>query len=310
MTDVRKLLAQLAAEEEQLYETEFLAPCVAGGKVRAAVAQLVQTFAPNPADFEGWGIFRVEGDGNADLTVRVATVVDEPSLPQLTEYLQLLKPLRLRLAYSLRGQTWLAYPLNESDMEQRFGSPRPVPVYLAAEGGPFEPIIARFDGGAFWFEACDRRADPQPTEQLAEQLRQETLPERLNFAGMTPEMRVTYELAWQQTPAGRQRQQHRRGARSRLRRRRRRRQRQEQPLGNRDERQLRDALRQGGGELQEFRDRGDYWQIEWTTADGDRHTSAIEKGDLTVISSGICLSGRDRDFDLQSLVGVIEQQEW
>jgi hypothetical protein len=40
-----------------------------------------------------------------------------------------------------------------------------------------------------------------------------------------------------------------------------------------------------------------------------RHTSAIAKADLTVVSSGICLSGRDRDFDLQSLVGVIEHQE-
>ena len=41
---------------------------------------------------------------------------------------------------------------------------------------------------------------------------------------------------------------------------------------------------------------------------GQRHTSAIGKGDLTVISSGICLSGRARDFDLQSLVGVMDGQ--
>jgi hypothetical protein len=38
-------------------------------------------------------------------------------------------------------------------------------------------------------------------------------------------------------------------------------------------------------------------------------TSAIAKTDLTVVSSGICLSGRVRDFDLQSLVGVMEQQD-
>ncbi|NEP55457.1 MAG: amino acid adenylation domain-containing protein [Symploca sp. SIO2G7] len=64
----------------------------------------------------------------------------------------------------------------------------------------------------------------------------------------------------------------------------------------------------GGGELREFRDRGEYWQVEWTTSDGQHHSSAIDKDELTVISSGICLSGYDRDFDLQSLVGVIEQQ--
>ena len=65
----------------------------------------------------------------------------------------------------------------------------------------------------------------------------------------------------------------------------------------------------GGGELRDFRDRGDFWQVEWTTRNGEHHTSAISKGDLTVISSGICLSGYDRDFDLQSLVGVIESRD-
>jgi hypothetical protein len=75
-----------------------------------------------------------------------------------------------------------------------------------------------------------------------------------------------------------------------------------------DESRLADALRLGGGRLHDFQDRGDYWLVEWTTRDGERHHSAIARRDLTVISAGICLSGEDRKFDLHSLVGVVEQQ--
>ena len=297
MANIRKLIEQLASQEKLLNETEFLAPCVGGGKVRTSVANIIYTLTPQPLDFEGWGIFK-------PINNQVAEVVEEPSLPQLAEYLKLLKSLRLRLAYALRGQTWLAYPVNESDMEQRFGSAKPIPVHLVTEGAAFEPIIARYDGNAWWFDEIDRRAEPQPTVQLGEQLRQETVPESVRFTGMTPEMLTTYDLVWQQTEAGQRREVHRLATKEsretpQLRRRK---------VRGSDEQRLQDALRQGGGELQEFRDRGEFWQVEWKTAEGEFHTSAINKNDLTVISSGICLSGRDRDFDLQSLVGVMEQQ--
>jgi len=308
MADIDNLLNEIAAQETQLQDTEFLAPCVQGGKVRTSVANLIYTFTPQPSDFEGWGIFRPVNE-------KTAKVVEEASLPQLAEYLKLLKPLRLRLAYPLCSLTWLAYPINESDMQQRLGRVKPVPVHLVSEGAAFEPIIARFDGTAFWFDEIDRRAEPQPTEQLREQLEHVTLPDQVRFAGMTPEMLTVYELVLQQTPAYQQREHHRRQAREaggaggagragragraggaggagRA--------------GGTDEQQLRDALQMGGGRLRTFRDRGEFWQVEWMTRDRERHTSAIAKGDLTVMSSGICLSGCDRDFDLQSLVGVIE----
>jgi hypothetical protein len=286
------------------------------------VANIIYTFTPQPQDFEGWGIFQpVDG--------KIAEVVEEPSLPQLAEYLKLLKPLRLRLAHVLQGQTWLAYPVNESDMQQRLGAAKPVPVHLVTEAAAFEPIIARFDGGAWWFDEIDRRAEPQPAELLREQLRQGTMPENVRFPGMTPEMHTVYDLALQQTEAYQLRLQHQREVREQQQRQReqrqqrraqrdeeRREQERQSQRGRRhrgsaqgDEGRLRDALHMGGGELREFRDRGEFWQVEWMTRNGDRHTSAISKGDLTVISSGICLSGYDRDFDLQSLVGVIEARD-
>src|SRR5439155_25066166 len=226
-------------------------------------------------DFEGWALFQPVSDDTAE-------VAEEASLPLVTEYLQRLQPLRLRLAHALKGQNWLAYPVNESDARQRYGAARPVPVHLVAEGAPFEQIGARWDGGSWWFEEVDRRADPQVAERLREAMRAITPPEAVRFKGITPEMRVAYDLAAQQAKEFQALMQPRR-----------------------DEARLRAALTLGGGELREFHDRGDFWLVEWTTRDGERHTSAIAKQELTVVSAGICLSGQDRDFDLQSLVGVV-----
>lgn len=279
MADIHKLLNQIAAQEANLSNTQFLAPCVRGGVVRTKVSGIIYTFTPKPRNFEGWGIFQPVDEKNAE-------VVDEPSLPQLAEYFKLLPLLRLRLAYVLKGQTWLAYPINESDSKQRVGTAKPVPVHLVTDGTTFEPIIARYDGHTWWFDELDRRADPLVAEQIREALKKVTPPEELRFKGITPEMRTIYDLVAQRTKAF-----------------------EAQMQQKRDEKRLAAALRQGGGELREFRDRTDHWVVEWTTADGEHHTSAITKNDLTVISSGICLSGRDRDFDLQSLVGVIEQQD-
>ncbi|MFB2983785.1 hypothetical protein [Microseira sp. BLCC-F43] len=276
MADIRKLINQIAEQEAQLSNTQFLAACVPKGLVRTKVSGIIYTFAPKPRNFEGWGIFQPIDEKTAEL-------VDEPSLPQLAEYLKLLPAMRLRLAYSLQGKTWLAYPINESDAKQRIGHVKPVAVHLVTEGVAFECAIARYDGRTFWFEELDRRADPIVAENLRQAFKKQTPIEELRFKGITREMRTTYDLATQRIANWQQK---------------------------RDEKRLAAALKQGGGNLEKFSARTDHWLVEWTTADGFRHTSAIDKNDLTVISSGICLSGRDRDFDLQSLVGVIEQQDY
>lgn len=277
MPDIRKLINQIADAEAQLSATQFLAPCVKGGRVRTKVAGMIYTFTPKPRQFTGWGIFQ-------PVDAKTATVVESADLPQIAEYLQHFPQIRLRLAHQLQGQTWLAYPVNEVDMRQRLKVVKPIAVHLVTEGVAFEQILTRWNGQSCWFEEIDRRTDPIITETLQSAIKELTPVEELQFKGMTPEMRTVYELATAQIAEFSQPQQ--------------------------DEKRLRKALQQGGGELNEFQDRGDYWTVNWRTADGISHTSAIAKTDLTVISSGICLSDRDRDFDLQSLVGVIEQQEW
>ena len=275
MADIRKILSQLAAKEGQLLNTQFLAPCVRGGRVRTRAGGMIYTFKPQPRNFEGWGIFQPANE-------KVAAVVEEPSLPQMAEYLQLLVPIRLQLACLLQGQTWLAYPVNESDAKQRTGVAKPVPVHLVTEGSQFESIVARWDGHSWWFEGIDRRTDPLPSEELKAALKKLILPLEVRFKGMTPEMRSVYELAAQNLK--------------------------DFDPKVRNEKRLQQALKMGGGEVQDFRDRDDYWLVEWTSGTGERHSSAIAKNDLTVISAGICLSGEDRNFDLQSLVGVVEDR--
>jgi hypothetical protein len=323
MRDIKRLLESIAGEEQQSQSRSFLAPCVRGGKVRARVAGLVQTFLPRPRHFEGWGIFQ-------PIDPRNAKVIAEAELPLVAEYMKLLRPLRLRLVCAMRGQTWLAYPVNESDARQRLGEARPLMAHLVTEGAVFEQIVARGDGVAWWFEEVDRRADPLEAERLRDALRNRVMPEEARFSGITPEMRTAYDLAAQQSEQMRPILEQRRAEReAQARREQQERYQQiaqeieeETARGNvtpprehrtqrrGDQARLDQALQMAGGSLQSYSDRGEYWLVEWMTRDGQRHTSAIGKEDLTVISSGVCLSGRDNDFDLQSLVGVIEKGDW
>ncbi|HVK06032.1 MAG TPA: hypothetical protein VM490_21360 [Armatimonadaceae bacterium] len=310
--NIHDLLDRMADAERAFAAAQFVAPCVRGGRVRARVGGIVQTFAPEPDDFEGWGVFQASEDG------RRAQLVEEADLPLVAGYLALFPVLRLRLIEPLAGRTWLAYPVNEGDMAQRFGMARPVALHLVDEGRAFETVVARAAGGGFWFEEVDRRADPLPGEALRDALRRLTAPEEIAFPGITPEMRTAYRIGLEHSPAYRERQrrieeerraaQRRRAVRAFARHGYGTRGGPVEPVADADQRRLVGALRAGGGQLREAVDRGEFYLVEWETGDGVRRTSAVAKGDLTVLSSGICLAGRDRDFDLQSLVGVIDRR--
>lgn len=292
--DIEKLIQQIAQAEQQARSTVFLAPCVQGGQIRTRISGLVLSFRPEPEAFEGWGIFLSQDQ-------HTAALVEEASLSQVEAYLNLLKSLSLILISPCRHSTWLAYPAHQESAQRLIAPVRPLLVHLVEQGSRFEQIKVGWDGQTCWFRELDREADPQICEGMQRAFQQQLPAANLRQTGLTPEHRIAYQLASQGIEivyqlATQAKPQAKPG---------------EETLSEETsiQERLQQALALGGGDLESYRDQGDSWQIRWRTRDGQQHTSAIHKSDLTVIGAGICLSGRDQDFDLQSLVGVVEDAD-
>ena len=268
-------LKRLAAAEERFLASEFLAPVIRGGKVQVRIAGVVCTLCVRPADFEGWGVFRPASHSDAEL-LRPA------KLAERQRYLDLFLLVRLILA-DRREEQWLALPAHRSD--SRFQIAGVVPIRLVEEGQLFEVIETRFDGTQFWYAGSDARWDPAMASYLRQQLARLTPPEQLHRSGLTAEERAAYDRNyWPRYAAS------------------------EEAQRSREERRLRSALEHAGAELKDYVERRDVYTITYEV-DGQRHVSAVAKKDLSVQVAGICLSGEDQKFDLQSLVGVIREAQ-
>lgn len=149
----------------------------------------------------------------------------------------------------------------------------------------FEMVEARCDGAHFWYAGPDARSDPATARYLRQQLELLTPPDKVERSGLTAEERAAYALnywpRYEATEEGRRSQ---------------------------EERRLRRALEHAGAQLHDYLERQDVYTLTYEV-DGRQHVSAVSKQDLTVQVAGICLSGADRNFDLQSLVGVIREAQ-
>jgi hypothetical protein len=268
-------LDRLAKAEDLALNSEFLAPMVRGGIVQIRIAGVVCRLKVPTGDFEGWGVFRPTSSTTAEL-VRPA------GLGERRRYLALLPPLRV-IACAPGGSPRLAIPANQGD--SRFLIEGLVPVQLVEEAQHFETLIARFDGTHFWYDGPDPRPDPGRAAYLRESLRRMVVPEQLERPGLTAEERTAYRLNYDQR------------LRAQLEARR-----------NRAEERIRDALAHAGALLRDYQERDDVYRVTYEV-DGCRHVSVVDRQDLSVQVAGICLSGQDNHFDLQSLVGVLREAE-
>jgi hypothetical protein len=273
--DVTDALNRLAAAEEKFLASEFLAPVVRGGRVQVRIAGVICTLRVRPGDFEGWGVFRPASHSDAALA-RQATLAER------ARYLDLFPLVRLILAAKPEEQ-WLALPAHRSD--SRFRIDGLVPVRLVEDAQLFEVVKARFDGTHFWYAGPDSRWDPGMASYLRQELARLTPPEKLQRSGLTADERAAYALNyWPRYEAT------------------------EEARRSREEQRLRSALEHAGAELAGYVERPDVYTVTYEV-DGQRHVSAVSKTDLSVQVAGICLSGEDQNFDLQSLVGVIREAQ-
>jgi hypothetical protein len=273
--DVTDALNRLAAAEERFLAGEFLAPALRGSDVQVRIAGVICRLKIEPRDFEGWGVFKPTSHSAARL-VRPARLAERE------RYLQLFPLVRLILAGRADDQ-WLALPAHQADRRLRLEGP--VPVRLVEDAQLFEVIECRFDGQQFWYAAPDARRDPAMATYLRQALEQMVGPDQLARPGLTAEERAAY--AAQYRP--------RYEASEELRR-------------NREEDKLRQALAHAGAEFKDYLERQDVYTVTYEV-DGQRHVSVVSKKDLAVQVAGICLSGEDEHFDLQSLVGVIREAQ-
>lgn len=274
--DPLAMIAKIAEEEKRLSETTFLAPIVAGGRVRVRVAGIVYEMKVS-TEASGWCILRMTSPGNAEL-------IEPAPLPMVTRYLQLFPRVKLVLVGQFDKDWWA---VAHSTADTRIKLSGPVPVRLVSGGTNFDTINTRFDGNAFWFDSVDRRRDPAVARSMRQALEKDEKPDDIHVPGMVPQERLAYRMLWLHN--------HR-----------------DDPTEVDDRTRIGEALRHAGATLDSIRFTGPNQQTAAVrfTVDGREHIVSIRMDDLTIESAGICLSGMDQDFDLASIVGVFRESDY
>lgn len=277
MTDVtvRKLLLA----ESALRGRMVLAPILRGHAVRVKLAGLVCSLRVSRVPADGLSLIRL-------LDAATAVYVGPASDEQREQYLSLWPKVQLILLRRFNETDWQAVRAQDSD--SRFNLPGAVGVRLCDAGQQaLDTVVAAFDGTFFWYAG----GVTGPSDLRADQLRAELAkansdelepapPSQLAIPGLTPPEHRAYALALGLVESS----------------------------ADRKARRIADALRHAGAAFDGYSERGNDYVVSYRV-DGVRHTSLVRSSDLSVVTSGICLSGRDNLFDLSSLVGVFREGE-
>jgi hypothetical protein len=265
------IIDKLSNEEDQFLHSEFLSPVINNKPIQVKISGIIMQMYTAPKNFQGWGVFKPK-DRNTAKFVRA------PSMTERRKYLKLFPTIRL-IAHHQNDHMW--YGTNANTSDTRFKISGSVPVYLAQEVQLFDTICVRFDGNICWFDEVDPRKSPKSAMYLREALSKFTKPNLLE--GISKEELQAYQIAYKIEYEN-----------------------SEEAKKEQATNRIKIALERSGATYKSHIERDDTFTIEYQI-DGNTHKSTVEKETLSVLSAGICLSGYDKDFDLQSLVCVIRE---
>ncbi|RYX81621.1 hypothetical protein EON83_23140 [bacterium] len=299
---INDIFNRLEAQENAFRGARVLAPVIAGASISVRIAGLLCRLE---IDFQGktaprgFGVLEAVSSTNAHW-LRPATRVERE------KYLALLPRLRFIALERSRGG-WVAFPAQEGNRNFSLNGPawvRECEVGLQ----PFDTFLARFDGTHFWFESLDSKRSPAIAAFLRESLANNITPQELHKKGLSGQERAAYTLALYGpppepepeidlgefgTPIGPALSEIDRNFDWRW-------------SDNDTQARLARSVAHGGGRLVSYIERDGVYSVTYNFG-ARTHTSTVRASDLRVETSGICLSGRDGDFDLTSLVGVMQE---
>ena len=266
-----ELLNKLADEENKFFSSQFFSPVLRGRPIRVRIAGVVVTLHADPKNYEGFGVFN-------PTSYKKARLIRKPNMAERQEYLNLFPVLRLILCRKTEDQ-WYGIAANQSGL--RFKISGMIPVRLIEEVQIFDVVQTRFDGANCWFDSIDSNHSPKTASYLRESLINLLEPDKLVLSGLTQEEKDAYLLAYGPALEA-----------------------DVESKKDKQEERIKLALFKAGARYQSYIERGNTYTVEYIVG-GERHRSVVNKDTLEVESAGICLSGGDKNFDLQSLVCVI-----
>ena len=278
-----ELVAKLARQEAEASSNLILAPLMRGdARVSVRIAGIVYELKLRNPDFLGWALLRISAPGEAEF-------VREADQKQIMQYLKLFPRIRL-IALESYADNWWCIPAQRQDA--RFQVDTAVPLQMPQRLAAFDVVYARFDGRCFFYEGHDRRHAPQIASKFRQLLQDNVRPTDARVCGALPSERAAYSMLYllknPHLTVG---------------------------IGNassgdpeRD--RIAAALSHAGAELDTYWHQNPEQLTVRFRLDGQVRTALVNSADLTLVSAGICLSGQDALFDLNSLVGVLRESEY
>ena len=265
------IFAKLAAQEKEFLAQEFLAPSMKGKPIQVKISGIAMPIKiVEPKNYEGFGVFKA-------IDMKTAKFVRDATMPERRRYLNIFPACRL-IVCAKKGETWLGIPANHAD--KRFNIEGLVPISLPQNIQLLQTVETRFDGYQCWYAAAVRNPDAvKKAKEMREALAELHDIDQLSNLKLRQEEADAYEFALLRALEERK---------------------------DTDEDRIKRAIEKAGGKYTSYMERGDSFTIQYSV-DGENHSSVVSKDSLEVRMAGICLSGQDQKFDLQSLVGVVRE---